>query len=159
MRAKRLREFEMDDDVYIDPLEEELLSLPRDARARLAELLFSSIGDGGHPQPFPVEQALADLHRIIRMDPGGSYGNGEVREVADEVALKRLEADLLAQPATVRGLTANLLLSSLKTREEVETAWASEIERRHRKYLAGEITGIPAEEFIARARDRARRGR
>jgi Putative addiction module component len=116
-----------------------------------------AIGDGGHPQPFPMDQALADLRRITDTAPEGSDGIGYGPEAGNEAALQRLEADLLGRPATVREFVANLLFPSLKTREEIEAAWAKENERRYQAYLSGEVAGISAEEFIAKARARLKR--
>ena len=152
MTAKRLREFEMDDDAYIDPLEEELLDLPREARARLAEALFSSFRDDGDPRPFPVDQALADLYTTIPPGPSGRYirNDGDLRE-------KRLESRLLASATVTREVLANRLLSSLKAQDEIDAEWAEELERRYQRYLSGESKGYSAEEVMAEARARLRR--
>jgi len=70
--------------------------------------------------------------------------------------------DALALPLDVRANVAAVLLASLDDAEaedpaEVEAAWAAEIERRARRVMAGETTGIPWEDVRRRAEAELRR--
>ncbi|MEE8586543.1 MAG: addiction module protein [Acidobacteriota bacterium] len=71
--------------------------------------------------------------------------------VAEEILHKALGLD-----TTERATVAALLLDSLETEpdEEVEAAWAAEIQRRAEELESGKVKGIPWEEV----RDRLKRG-
>jgi putative addiction module component (TIGR02574 family) len=63
--------------------------------------------------------------------------------------------EALALPADERADVAAELLASLDegdvATEEIEAAWAVEIERRARRVLSGESAGIPSEDVRRRA--------
>ena len=70
--------------------------------------------------------------------------------------------EALALPLDERADVAAELLASLDDTEaedpaEVEAAWAAEIERRARRVMAGETTGIPWEDVRRRAEAELRR--
>jgi putative addiction module component (TIGR02574 family) len=70
--------------------------------------------------------------------------------------------EALALPLDERAEFAAELLASLddeeaEDRAEVEAAWAAEIERRARRVMAGETTGIPWEDVRRRAEAELRR--
>ena len=75
---------------------------------------------------------------------------------------QQLLQDALALPLDERADVAAELLASLDEAEaehpaDVEAAWAAEIERRARRVMAGESTGIPWEDVRRRAEDELRR--
>ena len=51
-----------------------------------------------------------------------------------------------------RAVLADHLLASLSTEQEVEEAWATEIERRIAEIESGRMPLVPVEQAIARAR-------
>jgi putative addiction module component (TIGR02574 family) len=68
--------------------------------------------------------------------------------------------DALALPVKERADIAAQLLASLEEANdpaEVEAAWAEEIERRARRVIAGESSGIPWEDVRRRAEAELRR--
>jgi putative addiction module component (TIGR02574 family) len=70
--------------------------------------------------------------------------------------------EVLNLPLDERAGVAAELLASLDDAEredpaEVEAAWAAEIERRARRVLAGQSTGIPWEDVRRRAEEELRR--
>lgn len=75
---------------------------------------------------------------------------------------QELLREALALPLGERADVAAELLASLDEAEaehpaEVEAAWAAEIERRARRVMAGESTGIPWEDVRRRAEAELRR--
>ena len=75
---------------------------------------------------------------------------------------QQLLRDALALPLDERADVAAELLASLDEAKaeypaDVEAAWAAEIERRARRVMAGESTGIPWEDVRRRAEDDLRR--
>ena len=75
---------------------------------------------------------------------------------------QQLLRDALALPLDERADVAAQLLASLDEAKaeypaDVEAAWAAEIERRARRVMAGESTGIPWEDVRRRAEDDLRR--
>jgi putative addiction module component (TIGR02574 family) len=66
--------------------------------------------------------------------------------------LKTIEAQALKLPAEERAQLADRLIASLFGNQEVEDAWAAEVERRIEEIENGRARMIPAEEAIARAR-------
>ena len=76
--------------------------------------------------------------------------------------VQELLREALALPLDERGDVAAQLLASLDDAAaddpaEVEAAWAAEIERRARRAMAGETTGIPWEDVRRRAETELRR--
>jgi putative addiction module component (TIGR02574 family) len=68
--------------------------------------------------------------------------------------------EALALPVKERADIAAQLLASLEAADdpaEVEAAWAEEIERRARRVIAGESSGIPWEDVRQRAEAELRR--
>ena len=76
--------------------------------------------------------------------------------------LNELEAAVLALPAEQRSYLAERLRVSLDEMDEPEVpaeldrAWAELAERRYQAYLAGQVRAIPADEALARIRERRR---
>jgi putative addiction module component (TIGR02574 family) len=75
---------------------------------------------------------------------------------------RELLREALSLPLDERAHVAAELLASLDDAErehpdEVEAAWAAEIERRARRVLAGESNGIPWEDVRRRAEEELRR--
>lgn len=66
--------------------------------------------------------------------------------------LAALEAEALKLSPEDRVLLADHVLASVRGRNEVEEAWAAEIDRRLAEVEAGAGTFVPAEEAVARAR-------
>jgi len=63
-----------------------------------------------------------------------------------------LEAEVLKLVSADRALLAEHLIASLDEDDEIESAWAVEIERRVAEVESGTIVGMPFEEVIAQAR-------
>ena len=63
-----------------------------------------------------------------------------------------LEAEALKLPPEERVLLADHLLASLGARQEVEQAWAEEVDRRLAEIEAGQLELIPVDQAILRAR-------
>jgi putative addiction module component (TIGR02574 family) len=75
---------------------------------------------------------------------------------------QELLREVLALPVKERADVAAQLLASLDDAEaidpaEVEAAWAEEIERRARRVMAGETSGIPWEDVRRHAESELRR--
>jgi putative addiction module component (TIGR02574 family) len=75
---------------------------------------------------------------------------------------QQLLRDALALPLDERADVAAELLASLDEAKaehpaDVEAAWAAEIERRARRVIAGESTGVPWEDVRRRAEAELRR--
>lgn len=75
---------------------------------------------------------------------------------------QQLLRDALALPLDERADVAAELLASLDEAKaehpaDVEAAWAAEIERRARRVMAGESTGVPWEDVRRRAEAELRR--
>lgn len=75
---------------------------------------------------------------------------------------QQLLRDVLALPLEERADVAAELLASLDDAQaehpaDVEAAWAGEIERRARRVMAGESTGVPWEDVRRRAEADLRR--
>ena len=67
-------------------------------------------------------------------------------------SLASLEAQALLLSPQDRAVLADHLLASLSTEQEVEEAWATEIERRIAEIESGRMPLVPVEQAIARAR-------
>jgi putative addiction module component (TIGR02574 family) len=67
-------------------------------------------------------------------------------------SLAALEAEALELAPEERVLLAARLLASLTAQEELEKAWADEVERRLAEVEAGNVTLVPIEDAIRRAR-------
>jgi len=63
-----------------------------------------------------------------------------------------LEAEVLKLASADRALLAEHLIASLDEDNEIESAWAVEVERRVAEVESGVIVGMPFEEVIAQAR-------
>lgn len=63
-----------------------------------------------------------------------------------------VEAAALRLPRAERASLAARLLSSLEDRDEIEAAWAEEIERRVRQVDSGEVQLLDGEEVMAELR-------
>jgi putative addiction module component (TIGR02574 family) len=73
-------------------------------------------------------------------------------------ALKDVVAAAMSLPPEARAQLAEQLLDSLDPRrQEVDAAWAAEIEKRIQEIEDGRAELIPHDEVIARARERAAR--
>lgn len=72
-----------------------------------------------------------------------------------EVA-ERLGGELLKLSADDRAALADILLDSLdeKDREEIESAWAAELDRRFEEIESGSEVGEPAAEVFRKLRER-----
>ncbi len=74
--------------------------------------------------------------------------------------LNELEAAVLALPPDQRKYLAERLRASLgdvdepEVSGELERAWAELAERRYQAYLAGQVRAVPADEALARVRER-----
>lgn len=66
--------------------------------------------------------------------------------------LAAVEAEALALSPEDRAALADHLLASLATEQEVEEAWAVEIERRIAEIESGRMAMVPVEVVVARAR-------
>lgn len=67
-------------------------------------------------------------------------------------SLASLEAQALMLSPQDRAVLADHLLASLATEQEVEEAWAIELERRIAEIESGRMPLVPVEQAIARAR-------
>ena len=63
-----------------------------------------------------------------------------------------LEAEVLKLVSADRALLAERLIASLDEDNEIESAWAVEVERRVAEVESGVVVGMPFEEVIAQAR-------
>lgn len=76
--------------------------------------------------------------------------------------LNELEDAVLALPPEQRRYLMDRLQASLDALEEpevpveMEHAWAELAERRYQAYLAGQVRAVPADEALARIRERRR---
>jgi putative addiction module component (TIGR02574 family) len=76
--------------------------------------------------------------------------------------LNELEDAVLALPPEQRSYLMDRLQASLDALEEpevpveMERAWAELAERRYQAYLAGQVRAVPADEALARIRERRR---
>lgn len=66
------------------------------------------------------------------------------------IALEVLEAEALNLSATERSRLVEKLIVSLDTEPDVESAWATEVERRHAEIESGAVSLLPGVEAIAR---------
>lgn len=66
--------------------------------------------------------------------------------------LETVQAQALMLPAEERALLADRLIASLFKSDDVEQAWAAEVERRITEIEGGRAQLVPAAEAIARAR-------
>ena len=69
-----------------------------------------------------------------------------------QTSFETLEAEALKLTTAERAKLAEHLIASLDENDEVEQAWATEIERRIAEIEAGTVQLIPAAEAIASAR-------
>jgi putative addiction module component (TIGR02574 family) len=70
-------------------------------------------------------------------------------------ALEKLEEEAMRLPAQSRAQLAQRLIASLDSEisdPQAEELWAAEAQRRAEELARGEITGLPAETVIAKAR-------
>ena len=67
-------------------------------------------------------------------------------------SLASLEAAALMRSPEARAVLADHLLASLAVEQEVDDAWAIEVERRIAEIESGHMQLVPVEEAIARAR-------
>jgi len=76
------------------------------------------------------------------------------------LGLKELEAAVMALPPEQRSYLAERLRASVDSVDEpevpaeLERAWAELAERRYQAYLAGQMRAVPADEALARIRER-----
>ncbi len=63
-----------------------------------------------------------------------------------------LQAEVLKLVPADRALLAEHIIASLDEDNEIESAWAVEVERRVAEVKSGMVVGIPFEEVIAQAR-------
>jgi len=63
-----------------------------------------------------------------------------------------LEAEVLKLVPAERALLAEHIIASLDEDNEIESAWAVEVERRVAEIEGGTVVGMPFEEVIAQAR-------
>ncbi len=63
-----------------------------------------------------------------------------------------LEAEVLKLVPADRALLAEHIIASLDEDNEIESAWAVEVERRVAEVESGVVAGMPFEEVIAQAR-------
>jgi putative addiction module component (TIGR02574 family) len=66
--------------------------------------------------------------------------------------LEAVQAQALMLPAEERALLADRLIASLFKSDEIEQAWAAEVERRIVEIEGGRAQLVPAPDAIARAR-------
>lgn len=66
--------------------------------------------------------------------------------------LQAIENEALALEPEERAALVETLQASLDTPEEIDAAWAEEIERRSVDFKRGAVQGIPAEIVLAEAR-------
>ncbi|MFC1583032.1 addiction module protein, partial [Planctomycetota bacterium] len=69
--------------------------------------------------------------------------------------LKDIEEKALNLPESERAVLAEHLISSLENKydPDVEAEWIKEAEKRYQAFKAGDITGIPAQEALNKARN------
>jgi putative addiction module component (TIGR02574 family) len=70
-------------------------------------------------------------------------------------ALEKLEEEAMRLPARSRAQLAERLILSLDPETpdpQAEELWAAEAQRRAEEFARGEVTGLPAEAVIAKAR-------
>jgi putative addiction module component (TIGR02574 family) len=70
--------------------------------------------------------------------------------------LKKIVDNALRLPAHERAALANILISSLDDvyQRDVEDAWTVELEKRIHDIRSGNVKGIPAEEVLAKIREK-----
>jgi putative addiction module component (TIGR02574 family) len=73
-------------------------------------------------------------------------------ETAMSTELAVLEAEALKLSPEDRVLLADHVLASLRKQDEVEEAWSVEVDRRLAEVEAGDVSLIPIEQAIQRAR-------
>lgn len=73
-------------------------------------------------------------------------------ETGMSTELAILEAEALKLSPEDRVLLVDHVLASLRQRDEIEEAWSAEIDRRLAAVEAGDVSLIPAEQVIQRAR-------
>jgi putative addiction module component (TIGR02574 family) len=61
-----------------------------------------------------------------------------------------LEAEALQLSATERARLIERLIASLDIDPEIESAWASEVERRNREIEAGTVSVVPGHDALAK---------
>jgi putative addiction module component (TIGR02574 family) len=73
------------------------------------------------------------------------------------VSVYEIEAEALKLPTHERARLAQLLIASLDEDDEIERAWAEEVERRLEDLKAGRVQAIPAAEVFADVRAHLRK--
>jgi hypothetical protein len=102
------------------------------------------------------------LCRNAALDAGGLYSLAlgiqmtSSIETAEPAPLDKIEEELLALPRAVREHLVQVLSSSLQDKD-IAQLWDEEADRRHRAFVSGELTAIPAKEAIAEIRARLRK--
>jgi putative addiction module component (TIGR02574 family) len=76
---------------------------------------------------------------------------------AQQVLRDALELPVQERADVAAELLASLDDASVENQADVEAAWAAEIERRARRVIAGESTGIPWEDVRRRAEAEVRK--
>ena len=68
------------------------------------------------------------------------------------MSIQEIESQALLLPSSERALLAQHLIASLDEDDEIEQAWAEEVERRWDALASGEVEAIPAADVLAEAR-------
>jgi putative addiction module component (TIGR02574 family) len=87
-----------------------------------------------------------------RLEQGWVKRRNHVRGGPLNTTLAELHAAVLSLPESERAQLAAKILESLDVDPEVEAAWVAEVRDRLAAYKRGEITAVPAEEVVAKAR-------
>jgi putative addiction module component (TIGR02574 family) len=77
----------------------------------------------------------------------------EQESLTMDATIDMLEAAALSLPEAERARLAAALLASLDQDPRIEQAWIAEVRERIAAYDRGEITAVPADEVLARARE------
>ena len=83
--------------------------------------------------------------------------NGVMTSRAQELLREALKLPLDERAGVAAELLASLDDAEQERADEVDAAWAAEIERRARRVLAGESVGTPWEDVRRRAKEELRR--
>ncbi|HLT46544.1 MAG TPA: addiction module protein [Rubricoccaceae bacterium] len=68
------------------------------------------------------------------------------------MSIYEIEAEVLKLPVHERARLAQLLIASLDEDDEIERAWAEEVQRRDEELRSGAVEPVPAEDVFAALR-------
>ena len=76
--------------------------------------------------------------------------NHQTRVCIMATPVEVIEAEALQLPVSERARLVERLIASLDAEQDVETAWMSEIERRHAEIESGSVSLVPMDEAMRR---------